>query len=377
MDSVWEAARHERYWAPLARRTISHAYEADVTRLMSDFDTILKLVGALDDSAGDNTSRVRVREPHAGRDVSSTRDASMGYTTTMGEMVVATAETALASPLADDLRGKVQLIFTSPPFPLNTKKRYGNLQGEDYIRWLADFAPHLRTLLTPDGSIAIELGNAWEPGRPVMSTLALRALLAFQEAGEFNLCQTFVCQNPARLPSPAQWVTVERIRVKDSFTHVWWLAPSDRPKADNRRVLTQYGPRMRRLLAAGEFNSGHRPSEHNISASAFLRDNGGAIPGNVLSFANTSSADRYLRYCRERKLRPHPARMPRGLADFFIRLLTDPGDLVLDPFAGSNTTGAAAERLGRRWISFEPMDEYVRGSEGRFENAARSERSLA
>lgn len=295
----------------------------------------------------------------------------------MGEMVIATAEAALASPLAAELRGKVQLIFTSPPFPLNTKKRYGNLQGEEYVRWLAELAPKLRELLTPDGSIAIELGNAWEPGRPVMSTLALRALLAFQEAGELNLCQSFVCQNPARLPSPAQWVTIERIRVKDSFTNVWWLSPSDRPKADNRRVLTAYGPRMRKLLASGEFNSGPRPSEHNISPTAFNRDNGGAIPGSVLSFANTSSSDRYLRYCREHNLRPHPARMPPGLADFFIRLLTEPQDLVLDPFAGSNTTGAAAEQLGRRWIAFEPMTDYVQGSEGRFDSVTRSERILA
>jgi len=302
---------------------------------------------------------------------------TLGYETEMGEMVVATAESALASPLSAELKGKVQLIFTSPPFPLNTKKRYGNLQGESYVKWLAELAPRLVSLLRPDGSIAIELGNAWEPGRPVMSTLALRALLAFQEAGQLNLCQSFVCQNPARLPSPAQWVTVERIRVKDSFTHVWWLSPSDRPKADNRRVLTEYGPRMRKLLSAGEFNSGRRPSEHNISASAFLRDNGGAIPGSVLSFANTSSADRYLRYCREHKLRPHPARMPPGLAEFFVRLLTEPGDLVLDPFAGSNTTGAAAERLGRRWISFEPLDEYVQGSLGRFDTVVRSERSPA
>lgn len=295
----------------------------------------------------------------------------------MGEMVVASTEAALASPLGASLRGKVQLIFTSPPFPLNTKKRYGNLQGEDYVEWLASLAPQLTELLTPDGSIAIEVGNAWEPRRPIMSTLALKSLLAFQEAGHLNLCQTFICNNPARLPSPAQWVTVERIRVKDSFTHIWWMAPSDRPKADNRRVLTEYGPGMRKLLASGEFNAGWRPSEHNISASGFLRDNGGAIPGSVLTFANTSSSDRYLRYCRQHNLQPHPARMPSGLAEFFVNLLTEPNDLVLDPFAGSNTTGATAERLGRRWISFEPIEDYVRGSEGRFDNVVRSERSLA
>jgi len=292
-------------------------------------------------------------------------------------MITATAEEALASSRAAQLKGQVQLVFTSPPFPLNTKKRYGNLQGEEYVRWLAGLAPTFRNLLTPDGSIAIELGNAWEPGRPVMSTLALRTLLAFQEAAQLTLCQTFVCHNPARLPSPAQWVTIERIRLKDSYTNVWWFAASDRPKADNRRILTAYGSRMRKLLERGDYNSGARPSEHHISPESFLRDNGGAIPGSVLSFANTSSADRYLRYCREMGLRPHPARMPPALAEFFIGFLTDPGDLVLDPFAGSNTTGAAAERLERRWVSFEPIEDYVRTSQGRFEDTTIDQHQLA
>jgi hypothetical protein len=290
------------------------------------------------------------------------------YSTEYGQALQGLAEDVLADKAVQHaLRGKVQLIFTSPPFPLNTKKRYGNLTGQDYIDWLSGFAGTFRDVLTPDGSVVMELGNAWEPGRPVMSTLALRALLAFQDAGDLRLCQQFICSNPARLPSPAQWVTIERIRVKDSYTHVWWLSPTDRPKADNRRVLTPYGKRMRRLLVSGDYNSGKRPSEHLIGADSFLHDNGGAIPPSVLTFPNTSSADAYLRYCRKEGLIPHPARMPIQLADFFIRLTTEPGDLVLDPFAGSNTTGQAAESLKRSWVAIEPSAEYLRGSLGRFE----------
>ena len=109
---------------------------------------------------------------------------------------------------SDALRGKIQLVFTSPPFPLNNKKRYGNLTGTAYINWLKDFALLFCSMLAPDGSIVIELGNAWTPGRPVMDTLALEALLAFKEAAKLNLCQEFICHNPARLPSPAQWVNM-------------------------------------------------------------------------------------------------------------------------------------------------------------------------
>ena len=159
------------------------------------------------------------------------------YSTEFGTMAESTAEVALRSSLLKRHLGKVQLIFTSPPFPLNRKKAYGNLSGQEYVDWLAAFAPQFRELLTPDGSVVIEMGNSWKPGVPAMSTLGLKSLLEFLARGEMELCQQFVCPNPARLPSPAQWVNVERIRVKDAFTHAWWMSPTSRPKANNRNVL--------------------------------------------------------------------------------------------------------------------------------------------
>ena len=231
------------------------------------------------------------------------------YETSRGQMYQGTVESVLDSDIGRRLRGKVQLIFTSPPYPLNRKKKYGNLKGDLYIRWLAELAPRLSALLKPDGSLVMELGNSWTPGSPTMSTLALEAFLAFKKQGDFYLCQQFVCNNPARLPSPVQWVNRERIRVKDSYTHLWWMSPSDRPAADNRRVLTPYSPSMQRLLRAGQYNGGTRPSQHTIGKISFLKDNGGAIPSNVLTIPNTSSNDAYLRYCRNEHIEPHPARM--------------------------------------------------------------------
>jgi site-specific DNA-methyltransferase (cytosine-N4-specific) len=296
----------------------------------------------------------------------ATPSLRLAYRTRRGVMFQGSAEDFLDSPASKRYRKAVQLIFTSPPFPLNRKKRYGNLQGEKYVTWLADFAPRFRDLLKPDGSIVMELGNAWEPGQPVMSTLALRALLAFMEKGHLHLCQQFICYNPARLPGPVQWVNVERIRVKDSFTHVWWMAPGNRPKADNRKVLKEYSASMLKLLRSKKYNPGKRPSQHNIGAESFLQDNKGAIPSNVLTLPNTLTNDPYQSFCRANNIEAHPARMPMGLPEFFVKFLTDPRNLVLDPFAGSNTTGAAAEDLKRRWIAIEPRDEYVRGSKGRF-----------
>jgi DNA modification methylase len=297
------------------------------------------------------------------------------HETKKGRMFWGTAEKFLESTSAKRCTGKINLIFTSPPFPLNRKKRYGNRQGEDYIKWLASFADKFNELLAPDGSIVMEMGNAWEPGKPVMSTLALKALIKFMEKGKLNLCQQFICYNPARLPSPAQWVNVDRIRVKDSYTHVWWMSASERPKANNRNVLIEYSTSMKKLLKTKKYNAGRRPSEFVIGKESFLRDNSGAIPSNVLSIANTRSSDEYQNYCRKKGIQPHPARMPSKLAEFFIKFLTDTDDLVLDPFAGSNTTGAAAEGLGRRWISVEPEKVYIVGSKARFKKKRKVKKS--
>jgi len=300
------------------------------------------------------------------RNTKRSKSPKFRYETTRGRMFEGTVEELLDSAIGRGLRGKVQLIFTSPPYPLNRKKKYGNLNGTDYIQWLSALAPRLSQVLKPNGSLVIELGNSWTPGSPTMSTLALEALLAFKSAGNFHLCQQFACHNPARLPSPVQWVNRERIRVKDAYTHLWWMSPSERPMADNRRVLTEYSPSMRRLLKSGQYNNGRRPSQHLIGESSFLTNNGGAIPSNVLTVSNTSSRDAYLRYCRDRCIDPHPARMASQLPEFFIRFLTNPRHLVFDPFSGSNCTGAAAESLKRRWIGVEPNAAYIDGSIGRF-----------
>jgi DNA modification methylase len=306
--------------------------------------------------------------------------------TSCGKLFIGQTEGLLNGPLREQMRGRVQLLFTSPPFPLNEKKRYGNLQGEEYVEWLASFAPLFADLLAPDGSIVMELGNAWEPKRPVQSLLPLESFLRFaqhKDAG-LRLCQTFVCHNPSRLPSPAEWVNVQRARVTDSYTNIWWMSKSDTPKADNRRILRPYSGSTRRMHQRGSFNAGRRPSGHVIGSKAFLTDNGGSImpsfiemepvdagketrlPSNVFSIAHTNSNDFYLRECKAHGITPHPARMPLQLVDFFIQFLTEPGDLVLDPFAGSNATGYCAERGGRRWVSFEAREEYAEHSSIRF-----------
>lgn len=262
----------------------------------------------------------------------------------------------------------VDLVLTSPPFALKRKKEYGNEDEDKYVEWFMSFAPQLHRMLRAEGSFVLDLGGAYMPGFPVRSIYQFELLVRLVREAGFYLAQEFFHYNPARLPAPAEWVNVRRIRVKDSINIVWWLSKSQNPKADNRKVLKPYSDSMKGLLKNG-YKAKLRPSGHDISEK-FSRDNGGAIPPNLLELANTDSNSAYQKACRDAGLKVHPARFPPGFAEFFIKFLTSDGDMVYDPFGGSNTTGYVAEILGRRWITSELSQEYLEGSIFRFDPAS-------
>ncbi len=265
----------------------------------------------------------------------------------------------------------VALVLTSPPFALRRQKAYGNVTPAEYVEWFWPFAEQVHRVLDPEGSFVFDLGGAWNRGSGTRSLYPYRLILRLIEGG-FHLAQEFYWYNPSKLPTPAEWVTIRRTRVKDAVNTLWWLSKTESPRADNRRVLRPYSRSMRRLLRDG-YEAGRRPSQHDISPH-FRRDNGGAIPPNLLEVPNTRSSDDYFRRCRAAGLPIHPARFPPPVPEFFIRFLTEPGQTVLDPFAGSNVTGHVAEKLGRRWLAVEINREYVDGSHLRFTDTPPAER---
>lgn len=284
------------------------------------------------------------------------------------------------------LEWKIDLLITSPPFPLNAKKKYGNLQWEEYYNWFVSMAPIFSKLLSDTWSIVIEVWNAWEPWRPVQSLLNLKSLLWFVENkdAELKLIQEFIVYNPARLPSPAPWVTKQRIRTIDSFTHVWWMSKTDFPKSDNSKVLRPYSKSMKNLLKNQKYNSWIRPSWHHISETSFLKSFDGSImhnvielesiddkntlrfPENILSISNAWE-DNFVKKCKKLWINPHPARMNGKLISFFVEFLTEKWDLVLDPFAWSNTTWYISEIMERKWVWCEMDLDYIKQSKLRFE----------
>lgn len=256
----------------------------------------------------------------------------------------------------------IDLVVTSPPFALLRKKEYGNEPADRYLDWFWPFCEHIHRVLKPTGSFVLDIGGSWVRGAPVRSLYHFE--VAIRIAKLFYLAQEFYWYNPAKLPTPAEWVTIRRIRVKDAVNMVWWFSKEEYPKANNRNVLQPYSKSMQNLIKNG-YTAKMRPSGHDIS-DAFQKDNGGAIPPNLLEFANTESNSRYLRSCKARGIKPHPARYPDSLVEFFVNFLTDPDDLVFDPFGGSNVTGSVCERLERNWIVSELDERYLDGSKGRF-----------
>ena len=259
----------------------------------------------------------------------------------------------------------VDLVMTSPPFGLVRKKSYGNEDAEKYCAWFRPFAEGFRRILKDSGSLVIDIGGSWVPGQPTRSLYHFRLLVMLVEDYGFHLCQEHYWWNPAKLPTPAEWVNVRRVRVKDAVNTIWWLSKTAYPKASNRRILQPYSKSMRLLLKNG-YKAKRRPSGHDISTK-FSTNNGGSVPPNLLAIANTESNGRYQEYCRRENLDIHPARFPLQLPEYFVRFLTNPGDLVVDPFAGSCVTGVVAENLRRRWVCCELSEEYLMGGRSRFE----------
>jgi len=259
----------------------------------------------------------------------------------------------------------VDLVMTSPPFALVRKKQYGNESAAEYVTWFTRFADEVHRVLKPTGSFVIDIGGSWLPGMPVRSTYHYQLVIELTRPGRFHLAQDFFWYSPSKLPTPAEWVTVRKIRAKDAINTVWWLSKSPFPKASNDRTSVEYSDAMRSLLKNG-YTAKKRPSGHDIS-DKFSRDRGGAIPSNLLVISHTSSNDYYQRKCREHGIAVHPARFPPDLPLFFISMLTDPGDVVVDIFAGSNVTGWVAEHTGRNWLTFELDPAYVKGSKFRFD----------
>lgn len=285
------------------------------------------------------------------------------YETANGTALWATAETA--SAVIGD--GTINLILTSPPYPLNKQKSYKNLRGQEYLDWLVGLTSEWRRMLVDDGSLVLNLADVWNRGEPTVNLYQERLLIKLVDELGWFLAQRFQWINYGKIPS-SEWVTVRKVRVKNVTENLFWLSKTPWPRTSVHAVRRAYSERMKKLIAQGGEYRALRPSGHGDTRGAFGRDNGGSIPFNIIEASNSASSDAYHRRCREHGLPAHPARFPRQIPRFFIELLTERGHKVYDPFYGSGETGAAAEELGREWLGSERSLKYLSGSKFKFDS---------
>ncbi len=269
------------------------------------------------------------------------------------------------------LREEIHLVVTSPPYPLAKARAYGGPTEPEYVDFiLRVFEPLVRNL-APSGSIALNLSNdiflANSPGR---SLCLERLVLALHDRLGLHLMDRLVWSNPSKAPGPVRWASMTRQHLNVGYEPIYWFSPDPaRARSNNRRVLEPHTERHAALQARGGESrcASYSDGAYRIHPGRFGTPTAGRIPRNVITCGHKcADAAKYRSDARALGLPVHGAGWPLSIPDFLIRFLTEPGDLVVDPFGGRVSTGMAAERLGRRWVCAEKIIDYLRAAAPRF-----------
>ena len=269
----------------------------------------------------------------------------------------------------------IHLVVTSPPYPLRKPRAYGNPPESEYVDFICQAMEPIVANLAPGGSICLNISNdIFEQGSPARSLYLERLVLALNDRLGLALMDRLIWNNPSKPPGPVQWASINRCQLNVSWEPVLWFTNDPhRVRSNNRRVLEPHSERHLKLIARGgeSRTASYADGAYNIREGSYSNNTPGRIPRNVITLGHKCSDNaRYRKDAADLGLPSHGAPMPLALPDFLIRFLTQPGDLVADPFGGKLTTAMAAEKLGRRWISTEIMLEYIRGAAERFRNVA-------
>ena len=293
----------------------------------------------------------------------------VGFSTDLGIAILGTCESVFTR-----IESPISLMISSPPYPLAKARGYGNPSEDQYVNWVCNTLEPVVRNLVDGGSICLNVSNdIFVSGSPGRSMYRERLLLALHDRLGLQLMDQLIWSNPSKPPGPVQWASIHRVQLNVGYEPIYWLSNNPRAvRSDNRRVLKEHSERHLRLIQKGGEQREQTFSDgaYRIHPGRFGNKTTGSVPKNVLEFGHSCADQReYKKSARAAGLPAHGAPMPLKLASFLVEFLSEPEDLVVDPFGGSFTTAKAAERLGRRWISTECMAEYVLGAASRFESA--------
>jgi len=266
----------------------------------------------------------------------------------------------------------IHLMLSSPPYPLQDPRAYGNVQEKEYVDWLCAMLEPIVKNLVEGGSIVLNISNDISLKRsPAKSIYKERLVLALHDRFGLYKMDEIPWVNTSKIPTNA-WATQKKIQMLPGWEPILWF--TNNPgcvRSDSRRILKPHSKTHMKYIAAGgsqkEYINGD--GKYHIKKGAFSNQTDGALPRNVFTRGHKSSlTNRYHQICKELNLPRHAATFPYELAEYFIKFLTKENDFVVDICSGSFTTCLTADRLNRRWAGADVIWEYARGGGERFKD---------
>ena len=254
--------------------------------------------------------------------------------------------------LADLPANSVDLIFTSPPYADQRRKTYGGVKPDEYVDWFMPKADAFYRALKPSGTFVLNIKERAVNGE--RHTYVLELILEMRRRG-WLWTEEFIWHK--KNSYPGKWPN----RFRDNWERLIQFNKS--------RKFNMYQDAV--MVPVGDWASGRLA---NLSATDKIRDESRVGSGFGKNVSNWVGRDmvyptNVLHLATESANKRHSAAFPLSLPTWFIRLFTQPGDTVLDPFVGSGTTAVAARTLGRHYVGIDIKEEYARLAEARLARA--------